>query len=201
MSNVLTFNAPCRLSTDHVSVPDDAALIDEAQRGARWALEALFRRHQPMMTRLAFRLAPWPDEADDIVQDAALSAFAALDRVDASRPFEAWLRTIVVRTALKRMRRHRLKVRLGLSRAMTPLDVSRLVSPHAPPDIAAELHNVYGHLTDFPANERVTLLLRRVERCTIAEIAAQMDVSTSTVKRTLQRADRRMQRLLWEGGS
>jgi len=81
---------------------------------------------------------------------------------------------------------------------MTPLDVSRLVSPHAPPDVAAELHNVYGHLTAFPANERVALLLRRVERCTIADIAAQMDVSTSTVKRTLQRADRRMQRLLWE---
>jgi RNA polymerase sigma-70 factor (ECF subfamily) len=79
-------------------------------------------------------------------------------------------------------------------RPQQPIDVDEVVSRSAPPDIAAELRAVYGLLGALPVEERVALVLRRVERLEVPEIAAQMQLSVSTVKRRLQAAEARLMR-------
>jgi RNA polymerase sigma-70 factor, ECF subfamily len=175
------------------AAPTDAALVLAARAGEEWAREALFRRYARLALGLAYRILPSDLDIDDLVQDSFLYAFERLNGLTNPQAFQAWLSSIVVRTAGKRLRRRKLQVRLGL-RSYTPIDADEVISRTAPPDVAAELRAVYGLLEKLPVEERIALVLRRVERLEIPEIAEQMKLSVSTVKRRLNAAEARLER-------
>lgn len=175
-------------------IPSNAALVGEALGGHSWAHEALFRRHGRMALGLAHRLLAGSGiDADDLVQDAFVTAYSKLDTLREPEAFGSWLGSIVVRTASKRLRRHRLRLRFGLARS-EPVDMDLVVSPAASPEVAVLLEQAYGILDLLRPDERVAFLLRRVEGLTVAEIAERMDVSLSTVKRRLTAAEGRFER-------
>jgi RNA polymerase sigma-70 factor (ECF subfamily) len=171
--------------------PSDAALVVAARAGESWAQQALFARHARMVLGLSQRVLAGREEADDLAQDAFLYALTHLETLQNPQAFASWIATIVVRTASKRLRRRKLLVRLGLRRS-EPIDVEGLVSPSAPADVAAELRKLYGKLADLPAQERVALVLRKVEGLELTEIGAQMGLSLATVKRRIRAAERRL---------
>jgi RNA polymerase sigma-70 factor (ECF subfamily) len=175
--------------------PSDAALVVAARANEAWAQEALFRRYARMVNGLAFRLMGRDADVDDLVQDSFLEALDHLDRLRNPQAFASWLASIVVRIAHKRLRRRRLLAKLGLRHA-NPIDVESLVSRSAPPDIAVELRSLYSVLDRMPAEERIALVLRRVEAMTIPDIAEAMKLSIATVKRRLTRAEARFKELV-----
>jgi len=142
-----------------------------------------------MVNGLAYRILGRPDEVDDLVQDSFVQALSSLDRLQNPAAFSSWMGSIVVRTAHKRLRRRSLRTRLGLERDK-PIDVEILVSRTAPPDVAIELRAVYGILNRLSAEERVALVLRRVEGMKLAEVAEAMNLSLATVKRRLAKAEK-----------
>jgi RNA polymerase sigma-70 factor (ECF subfamily) len=162
-----------------------------ARAGESWAQQALFARHGRMVLGLSQRVLAGREEADDLAQDAFLYALTHLETLQNPQAFAAWIATIVVRTASKRLRSRRLLVRLGLRRT-APVDVEALVSPAAPADAGAELRRLYARLAVFPAEERVALVLRKVEGMELTEIAEHMGLSLATVKRRIVSAERRL---------
>ena len=169
----------------------DAALVLAAVAGERPAMQALFERHAPMVNRLARRLLGPGVDTSDLVQDAFVEALLSIKRLKNGQAFQAWLCSIVVRTAQKIRRRRRLFERLGLIRGK-PLELDTLCAPTAPPDVAAELGAIYALLRSLPVEMHVALVLRRVEGLTVEQIAAQMQLSVSTVKRRLAAAESRL---------
>ncbi len=170
----------------------DATLVATAVAGDAAAKRALFERHAPMVNRLARRLLGPGVEVDDLVQDVFVEALLGLAQLKNGQAFQAWLGSIVVRTAHKRRRRRRLLERLGLRRR-EPLDLDGFCSPTAPPDVAVELRAIYGLLYTLPVEVHVALVLRRVEGLSIEEIAERMRLSVSTVKRRLAAAETRLE--------
>ena len=179
--------------------PTDAALVVAARAGEAWAQEALFQRHARLAFGLAHRFLPRELDVDDLVQDSFLYAFQHLDGLENPQAFSAWLGSIVVRTAGKRLRRQRLLTRLGFAR-FAPVDVESVVARNAPPDVVAELRALYAVIDRFPADERVALILRRVEGFEIPQIAVYMKISESTVKRKLRAAEARLLRYKPDSG-
>jgi RNA polymerase sigma-70 factor (ECF subfamily) len=173
--------------------PTDAVLVLAARAGELWAQEALFQRYARMVLGLSQRILAGRDDADDLAQDAFVYAFTRLDTLQNPQAFQAWLRSIVVRTASKRLRRQRLLTRLGIRRS-EPIEPDVVVSSEAPPDIAVELRSVYALIERLPAEERVALVLRRVEGMELLEIADEMKLSLATVKRRLAAAEARLER-------
>lgn len=173
--------------------PTDAALVLAARAGELWAQEALFQRYARMVLALSQRILAGRDDADDLAQDAFVYAFTRLDTLQNPQAFHAWLRSIVVRTASKRLRRQRLLTRLGLRRS-EPIEPDSVIGVEAPPDVAVELRHVYGLIERLPAEERVALVLRRVEGMELLEIAEEMKLSLATVKRRLAAAEGRLER-------
>ena len=141
-----------------------------------------------MVHGLAFRLLGSDADVDDLVQDAFVAALEGLHRLDAPEAFSSWLGGIVVRTAHKRIRHRRVLERLGLRRR-EQIDLDALPLASAPPEVTMELRQIYGVLTRLPAEERVALVLRRVEGMELAEIATQMSLSLATVKRRIAAAE------------
>jgi RNA polymerase sigma-70 factor (ECF subfamily) len=179
--------------------PSDAALVVAARAGERWAQETLFRRHARMANGLAFRLMGRDDDVDDLVQDSFLSAFRGLDRLTNPQAFASWLGSIVVRTAHKMLRRRRLMTRVGLRRN-TPLDLDAVIAPSTPPSVAADLTRVYRCLEELDSEARIALVLHRVDGLSIPDVAAQMSLSISTVKRRIKVAEEVLARFASEDG-
>lgn len=166
----------------------DAALVLAARSGQRSAEEALYRRHARMVHGMAFRLMGSKADVDDLAQDAFVEALTNLASLEDPSAFSSWLGSIVVRTASKRLRRYRLMTRFGLRRS-EPIDLDALPLSLAPQDAAAELRLVYAVLEKLPVEERVALVLRRVEGLELKEIAERMELSLATVKRRLVAAE------------
>ena len=83
----------------------DAALVRAAQQGDAEAVDELFRRHWPSVHRSAWLVVHDPAAAEDIAQEAFVSALRALDRFDRRRPLAPWLHRIVVNRAIDWARR------------------------------------------------------------------------------------------------
>lgn len=143
-----------------------------------------------MVHGLVVRLLGRDHDVDDVAQDAWVEAFAGLARLRDPQAFAAFLGTIVVRRVRRLIRRRRLARALGLVPAADPIDPSSLVSPAAPPDVAAEIVAVYRVLDHLPTDERLALVLRRVEGLPLEEVAAWLGCSTATAKRRIAAAER-----------
>ena len=169
----------------------DAALVAAAVAGNHLAKQTLFQKHAPMVNRLARRLLGPGIDCNDLVQDAFVEALLGIHRLKNGQAFQAWLCSIVVRTAQKLRRRRRLFERIGLLRQQ-PLEMDAFCSPCAPPDVVAELRAIYALLRTLPVEMHIALVLRRVEGLSIEEIAEQMRLSISTVKRRLAAAEERL---------
>ena len=174
--------------------PSDAALVLAARAGEAWAQEAIFRRYAPMANGMAFRLMGRDADVDDLVQDAFVIAFSRLDALEDPQAFAAWLGSIVVRTAGKVIRRRVLLERLGLRRRSAPVDIDAVAARTSGPDVGAEVRLLYERIERLPAEQRVALLLRRVEGMELEEIARATDVSLATAKRRIAAAQQAIER-------
>ena len=179
--------------------PSDAALVALARAGEGWAREALCRRYAGVVLGLSHRLLGREDEADDLAQESFAQALASLDSLADPQAFAAWIKTVVVRTAHKLVRRRMLVRRLGLApRGGDAFAPDEMISPDAPPDVRAELHAIYTIIEAMPARERIALVLRRVEGLSHEEVAEHLGVSLSTAKRLAAASDETLARVLEE---
>lgn len=169
----------------------DATLVTAAVAGDNQAKQLLFHRHAPMVNRLARRLLGPGVDANDLVQDSFVEALLGIHHLKNGQAFQSWLCSIVVRTAQKVCRRRRILTRLGLLSQQQP-EMDGFYSRSAPPDVVVELKSIYALLHKMPVEMHIALVLRRVEGLAIEEIAEQMSLSVSTVKRRLAAAEERL---------
>jgi RNA polymerase sigma-70 factor (ECF subfamily) len=163
--------------------------------GERWAQEAIFRKYARLVNGLAFRLMGNRSDSEDLAQDAFVQAFQSLHRLENHQSLSSWLCSITVRTAHKRIRRLRLMNRLGLRRS-EPVNFDAVIANTAPPEVQVEMRAIYAVLHELPAEDRMALVLRRIEGMAIGEIAAHLERSVATVKRRLKSAEAHLERRL-----
>jgi DNA-directed RNA polymerase specialized sigma24 family protein len=87
----------------------DAALVEAARSGHAASYGLLVERYQSIAHRTAFALGAGDDTAD-VVQEAFVKAYLALDRFQVTEPFRPWILRIVVNETRNRWRwisRHR----------------------------------------------------------------------------------------------
>jgi RNA polymerase sigma-70 factor (ECF subfamily) len=157
----------------------DAALVRSAQGGSSEAVEELFRRHWPSVHRSAWLVVHDAAAAEDIAQEAFVSALRALDRFDRRRPLAPWLHRIVVNRAIDYSR----------ARALRPETAAdTLPEPVARP-VAAELGDeLLAALADLGPEHRAVVVLRHLLGYTPGEIATMLDLPRGTVNSRLRRA-------------
>jgi RNA polymerase sigma-70 factor, ECF subfamily len=96
---------------------DEDNLIRAGSQGDHQAVETLFRRYQRRLFQIAMRVLGNSADAEDVLQDAMLSAYRALAHFEGRSQFSSWLTRIVINAAL--IRRRALK-----GRAMESLDAA-----------------------------------------------------------------------------
>lgn len=146
------------------------------------AVTSLYAAHYRSLVRMAALLLRDGGEAEEVVQDAFVRLYGALDRIEDDAATPAYLRSIVMNGARSKLR-HRQVVR---RHPPTP-------DPHAEAaDAGAVLHEdqreVIEALRTLPTRQRECLVLRYYGGCSEAEIASTLGIARGTVKSSISRA-------------
>jgi RNA polymerase sigma-70 factor (ECF subfamily) len=155
----------------------ERADVRAAQSGSVEAVESLYRRHWRPAYRAAYLVVHDQAAAEDIAQEAFLSALRSLDRFDRRRPFSPWLHRIVVNRAIDWARARSLRREVGETRD-PPMEARE-----DPPT-----GDVVDALGDLSAEHRAVIVLRYLLGYTPGEIAKMLELPRGTVNSRLRRA-------------
>lgn len=170
-------------------VPDDRARLAAAAAGDRAAFDALVRQHTPRMYRVALRIVGEAVDAEDVVQEAWISAWRALRGYRGEAAPSTWLYRVVSNAALMHVRRRRPTVPLDdtADRVHIADDADTPERAVLRTDEAAAVHRAVAELD--PA-QRVPLVLREYVELSYEEVAAVLEISVPAVRSRLHRARR-----------
>ncbi len=132
-------------------------------------------------------------QAEDVVQEAAITALGKLDSFDPSSNFSAWMGQIVRFTALN----HRRKMQRRARREVTDFDVESAAAADMSPTTAFDERTRVA-LDSLSEIARLCLLLKVVIELEYSEIAAVLEIPQGTAMSHVHRARKKLRSLLAE---
>jgi RNA polymerase sigma-70 factor, ECF subfamily len=179
---------------------DDLRLIADCLQGDTAAFGVLVRRYQERLYNSVYRLVDNAEDAQDVVQEAFLSAYQALDGFKGDSLFFTWLYRIAVNTAISLKRKRRVMVRMDAGpngeNAIEPLDPSDLSRPgHAleQAELGRRVHEALGRLSP---EHRAVLIMKDMEGQKYETMADILQVPVGTIRSRLHRARLELRGLL-----
>lgn len=129
-------------------------------------------------------------EADEIINEGFLKVFTNLDRYDPAQPFEAWLRIILVNTAVDYYRkRQKWAVEVGL-------DGIELADWNDDIIGAISAQEILGLVQQLPPAYRMVFTMFVVDGYSHREIADLLGIQEGTSKSNLRDARRKLQAMI-----
>jgi RNA polymerase sigma-70 factor, ECF subfamily len=179
--------------------PDDTQLVHRAKAGELAAFEELANRYERQVYTVALRMLRHQQDAEDVTQQAFLSALEHLPGFREESSFATWLMRIAAHAALKIIRKRKGLPTVSLEEATNPQDSDETI-PHpefiadwsqSPEELVerAEVQRLLDEaLAQLDEKHRMVFLLRDVEGLSIAETAEALGLSEANVKVRLLRA-------------
>jgi len=195
---------PAPPSTGCVTDAQLLELVDRARQGDTEAFGDLVDRHRHAVYRAALAALRSPEEAEDVAQEAFVTAYQKLDTFRGEASFKTWVVTIAWRKALDRrasLSRWWRTARPEATAADEPGDAIERLAASGPSQedefLGSELA---GHLrrlvTTLPAKLRDSLLLVGSGDYSYEEAAAVIGAPVGTVKWRVSEARRLLKRKL-----
>lgn len=165
----------------------ESDLIDACLNDDRLAQKELYDRYSRAMYTAAYRITSDFDLANDVLQEAFVKIFRHLSGFRRESTLGAWIKTIVVRTALSRMRKE--------------IRMESLEDYHHKDHVVD-----WGHHLDvdylekaiqaLPSGYRSVFVLIEVEGYSHKEVADMLDISVGTSKSQLFYAKKKLRKIL-----
>ena len=140
----------------------------------------------PRLTRLALRLVRDPVYAEDLVQEAALRAWARQDQLRPEAPVGPWLNRILVNLSIDRSRARRDEVDLAAIEDRWH-DDDYTVDPEQVLLRAEQREDLEDALARLPIGYRTVLVLHDTAGMTTPAVADALGISLSAAKQRLRR--------------
>jgi RNA polymerase sigma-70 factor (ECF subfamily) len=170
---------------------EDSRLIQECLRGRREAYATLVRKYQDRLYNTVFRITGNAEDARDLVQDAFVQAYRALERFQGDAAFYTWLYRIAVNAAISHKRRQKVMASLeagsrGLS--FDPADETAQADPSGRLDQDDRDRQVREALDGLPSEYRAVLVMKEIDGHKYETIANMLNCPIGTVRSRLHRA-------------
>jgi RNA polymerase sigma factor (sigma-70 family) len=169
-----------------------AELIDRCRAGERGAHFRVYQLYKRAMYNTAYRITGNSDEAEDVLQEAFVSAFRSLGSYRGDAPFGAWLKRIVINKAITSINQRRWE-RLPEDDRWDLPDAEEPDSLEAFP---ASVDQVRAAMEALPDGYRIVLSLYLLEGYDHAEIGEILGISESTSKSQFNRSKKKLKHLL-----
>ena len=178
----------------------DEQVVRHVLTGQTALFEILMRRHNERLYRVARAIVRDDGEAEDVMQQAYVNAYANLRQFAGKARFSTWLTRIAVNESLARARR-RGKYEL-YDDDLSNVEPFMADESHLDPErevFSGELRALLEWAIDrLPDGAREVFVLREVEGLSTAEVADGLGVSEDVVKTRLSRAKAALRRTVME---
>ena len=177
---------------------EDAALVALVRAGDREAFRQVMRRCNQRLYRVVRGVVDDDAEAEDVVQEAYVHAYANIGGYRGEASLATWLARIALNEAYGRLRRRRQTMDIERFDAAANEPARVLPFPNRfggedPVAAAAreQIRRLLEHAVDeLPEAFRMVFVLREIEGCSVEETAQMLGLRGETVKTRLHRARR-----------
>jgi len=170
-------------------IPGDVELVRRALARDADAFRIIMQLHNQRLYRIARGLADDDSEAEDIVQEAYVSAFVHFAEFRGEAALSTWLCRIVVNEALGRLRRKRRSAAFAKSASSANSD-----DPERTVAQRQILSLVERAIDTLPLAYRVVFIARAIEGLSNDQTAELLGLRPETVRTRLHRARRLIRR-------
>jgi RNA polymerase sigma-70 factor, ECF subfamily len=176
----------------------DEAIVEQILAGEVHLYEVIVRRHSQRLFRIAMSVLRNDGDAEEVVQDAYVSAYQHLAQFAGRAKFITWLTRIALYKALARASARAREVALEDEQGQEP---SWLIHRGPTPEqslSAAETASLLGNAIEaLPDTYRRVLVMRDINEVDTETTARELNITETNVKVRLHRA-RTMLRRQWE---
>jgi RNA polymerase sigma factor (sigma-70 family) len=168
-------------------------LIENCRKGDRKAQFELYRLYYKAMYNTCLRIVSRSAEAEDIMQEAFLSAFRKIETYKGDVSFGAWLKRIVINKSIDALRQR--KIRFEDITEAEPDEAQENAIDFVPDDdqpIEMMINQIKDAIHELPPGYQVVLTLALIEGYDHEEIAQILSVSESTSRSQLMRARKKL---------
>lgn len=166
-----------------------AEVLEGCLAGKSSAQKQLFQQFFGLGKRIALRYAANSEEAEEMVNDGFLKIFTKLDQYAPDQPFEAWFRTVMIRSCIDYYRKYADKTVF--------LDVQEVpVGFEAPVLDQLSAEHILSLVQRLPPAYRTVFSLFVVEGYAHAEIAEMLGINEGTSRSNLAKARMKLQEWL-----
>ena len=167
-------------------------LLERCKQGDNSALMQIYKDYYRAMYNTSLRILKDEFEAEDIMQEAFLTAFAKLDTFIGEVTFGAWLKRIVINKSLTQLKKNNkyqdVKMEVIKDTSIEIEDAIDYTSLHA--------SKVLERLNSLKDNYRVVLTLNLIEGYDYEEIAQILGYTNENVRTTISRAKKKLKQQL-----
>ena len=178
-----------------MSEKSDAELLILFANGDERAFNELVRRHQARVYWVARRVLGTHEDADDIVQEVFVRAYASLPKFRGESSLSTWLYRIAMNLSLNALRKQRLRTMLHLDE-LTQEPESQTGATDEPL-LREEYETALRRAVEaLPEMQKKVFILRYYEELSYAEIAAILERSEGGLKANYFHAVQKIQQAM-----
>ena len=177
---------------------DQENIIARARRGDADAFEQLVVAYRDQVFRLALRMCSSEADADEVAQEAFLSAWKALPNFRGESQFSTWLYQLTTHAAIDLMRREKRQIAADITEVSA---ADPAPSPQQQAEQSEQREIVRDAILQLAPEQREVVVLRFMEELSYEEIGAVLKLPSGTVKSRLNRAKAQLKEILSKSGN
>jgi RNA polymerase sigma factor (sigma-70 family) len=165
-------------------------LIQQCKSGSLRYQELLYKQFYGYAMSVGLRYCIDRDDALEVVNDAFIKVFNSMKNYDTAKPFKAWLRTIIVNTAIDR-RRKDFKLQLN-----TDLNGAEYLPAHTNVIDTLNAQDILNLMRELPAIQLAIFNLYEVDGYNHDEIGVILNIPASSSRVYLSRAKEKLRKMI-----
>jgi RNA polymerase sigma-70 factor, ECF subfamily len=180
---------PRLLEKSTLEALSDQEVVDRVRAGETALYEVIMRRYNQRLYRIARAILRDDAEAEDVMQDAYVRAYAHLDQFLGRASFSTWLSRIAVHESLARLRLRNRNRQLE-TEADGELSINMTCKSPNPEQSASNTQAkelLEQAVLKLPEHYRTVIMLRHIEELSTSETAEALDITEENVKVRLHR--------------
>ena len=172
-------------------------LVERCKRGDPRSYSELYQKYSKAMYNTSLRIVNHTADAEDVLQESFIDAFAAIDGFGYKSTFGAWLKRIVINKSINALRKRKMDI----------IDIEKTTALHLPEEesydedsLQLKVEEVKKAMKELPNGYRTVLSLHLFEGYDQEEIAGILQISHATVRTQYMRAKQKLLLIIKQGG-